>query len=235
MGKQKKSNKGIILVSIVIIAIIAGILFIYFSPGILQSEKEKTNDTPQTVRGENLLLDAGFENITSLASGRWGIAGYTTTNITAIIYNEELYGFKIENNTLKYHNEIKYNGSMSAYIQGIDVFNITVISNWNQNINDTNLIPYGKDIELSCWIKTIEAEEAILMIQCWDKEDFSIDNLIASQSSKSYDVINGTNSWEKYSIKLVHVPSNTKVITVRLGLIGTGEIWFDDVELVIVS
>jgi hypothetical protein len=236
--KQKKSSKGRILELIVVIAIIAGLVFLYFSNDILQFEEEKAsnipqtknNDTPQTI-GKNLLLDPGFENISSLSPGKWGMAGYTTTNITAIMYNEELYGFKIENNTLSYHNEIKYNGSMSAYIKGVDVFNITVVSNWNQYINDTDIIPYGEDLILSCWIRTENADDVIMMIQCWNSEELLLDNLIKDQTSKSYGNINGTDIWKKYSIKLVNIPFKTKTISIRLGLIGTGEVWFDDVEL----
>jgi len=124
---------------------------------------------------------------------------------------------------------------MSAYIHGIDIYNDSVISNWNQAINDTNIIPYGKDLILSCWIKTVDAEDVIMMIQCWDSTEIKPDNLIKYQSSKSYGAINGTIIWEKYSIKLVDVPEKTKAITVRLGLTGTGEVWFDDAELFVVS
>ena len=84
-------------------------------------------------------------------------------------------------------------------------------------------------------IKTFNAEEVIMMIQCWKDESLAVENLISSQTSRSYEVINGTNSWKQYGLKLVDVPYNTKVITIRLGLIGTGEVWFDDAELYSIS
>ena len=219
--------------NIIIICVVLSIISISLSGCINQDDKYKKNKINNPVIGENILKDPGFENI---SSGYWDVAGYITTNITPITHNGELYGFKIENNTLKYNNQIKYNGETSIYIEGVDVFDITVFNNWYQLINDTDLIPHGENIELSCWIKTKNAEDVLLMIQCWDSEDLSLDNMIKSQTSKSYyESINGTISWQKYSFKLIEVPSDTKVITARFGLIGTGEVWFDDVDLHTIS
>jgi len=219
--------------NIIIICVVLSIISISLSGCINQDDKYKKNKINNPVIGENILKDPGFENI---SSGYWDVAGYITTNITPITHNGELYGFKIENNTLKYNNQIKYNGETSIYIEGVDVFDITVFNNWYQLINDTDLIPHGENIELSCWIKTKNAEDVLLMIQCWDSEELSLDNMIKSQTSKSYyESINGTISWQKYSFKLIEVPSDTKVITARFGLIGTGEVWFDDVDLHTIS
>ncbi len=44
--------------------------------------------------------------------------------------------------------------------------------------------------------------------------------------------ISGTNDWGYYNT-LVTVPENTESIIVRLVLTGTGQVWFDDVTLVI--
>jgi len=224
----KKSNNTTILIVVVTIAIIAGLIFVYTTRNAIEIS-DNNFEYKQTINGDNMLFDPGFENI---YSGHWDIAGYVTKNIIPIVSNNAIYGFKIENSTLKYHNEIKYDGNMSAYINAVDVYDFDVLHNWYQKINDTKLIPFGKNIKLSCWIKTKDASDVILMIQCWDNENLAIENMIKSQTSKSYyESINGTNNWQQYSIKLVDVPSNTKVITARLGIIGTGEVWFDDAEL----
>jgi len=226
--------KKVKIISLSIFILLASISLV----GCTEEKKtEDTNTTPQPTIGKNLLSDSGFEDI---STGFWDIAGYITTNITQIYGVDDrgddiLLGFKIENNTLRYHNQIKYNGSMSAYIQGLDEFDFSVLNNWYQIINDPSVIPYGKDLVLSCWIKTKDAEEVILMVQCWDDENLTLNNLLSYQSSLSYGNITGTDIWEEYSIKLVDVPDDTKVITVRLGLIGTGEVWFDDAQLYTVS
>jgi len=228
-----KQKNNMFIVSIVCILIIA----LIFS-GCLEEnnkEEEKNGGDKTYKKGVNLLKDPGFEDIKSIVQETWGMAGYTTTNHTYIYYNNEFQGAKIENNTFIFHNGIKYNGSMSAYIKGVDIYNESVISNWNQKIIDTSIIPYGEDLILSCWIKTVDAGDVILMIQCWNSTEINFKNLIKYQSSTSYGKINGTIIWEKYSIKLVDVPGETKAITVRLGLTGTGEVWFDDVELYSIS
>src|SRR4030066_935180 len=98
---------------------------------------------------------------------------------------------------------------MSAYIHAVDIYDFDVLHNWYQKINDTKLIPVGKNIKLSCWIKTKDASDVILMIQCWKNEDLSIESMVKSQTSKSYyESISGTSNWQQYSIELVNVPSN---------------------------
>ena len=207
--------------------ILAGVYFVDLSPDIQQSKREKTNNTPQTIKKENLLLDPGFENI---SQGNWDVAGYITHKIIPIYNNNVLQGFIIENTTIRYHHEVKYDGGMSGYIYGNDSYNFSVYHNWYQKINATELV--RENIELSCYIKTRDADDVVLMIQCWSSENLSLDNMIKAQTSKSYyDGINGTNNWEKYSVKLINIPKETKVITVRLGLMGLGEVWFDNAEL----
>jgi hypothetical protein len=226
---KNKKQKIILILSIVSIMMIVLTL-----SGCFDEEKNiniDNNNQITTEIGPNLLFDPSFENMTS---GYWDVAGYETDNIIPVYDNNNiLQGIIIENTTLRYHNDIRYNGNQSAYIVSEDEFDIVVISNWNQHIYD---IPHGKDIELSCWMKSKNAGEVITMIQCWNNYALSLNHLKKSQTSRSYyDKINGTNNWDKYTIKLVDVPYDTKVITVRLGLIGTGEVWFDDAELYTVS
>ena len=221
---------------LIALSILVMLFCIVFS-GCLEDSKSNEDKTPVATKGENLLIDPGFEDIYSIPFLIWNMAGFTTYNIGTIYNNNnEIIGAKIENTTLRFHNEINYNGSYSAYIHGVDLYSGDVITNWNQKINDSDVIPHGKDIELSCMIRTRDAGEVILLIQCLSEDIMSTDYLLKDlQISRSYENITGTNGWKEYTIKLSKVPDETKAIYVRLGLKGTGEVWFDDAQLYTVT
>ena len=67
-----------------------------------------------------------------------------------------------------------------------------------------------------------------MVIQCWDKDY----NIIGFGSTEETTNINGTIDWTEYNAA-VYVPENTQRIIVRLCLVGTGKVWFDDVTLVV--
>ena len=169
--------------------------------------EEKKEKTLKLIIGNNLLKNPGFENIS-----------------TSGILNEWIFqGVTAENLTFHYDNETKYNGNRSVYINNTHFYENITMNNWVQHIND---IPHGKDIALTCWVKAIEAYDAALMLQCWNESW-----VYANESSEKIGHIIGTNDWEKFYINLSNVPSNTKYITVRLGLKGIGQVWFDDAKL----
>jgi len=61
-----------------------------------------------------------------------------------------------------------------------------VVNNWAQSIN---LVPISRDIKLTGWVKTINAESVVMVIQCWDQNA----NLVGFGSTQYVDNINGTN------------------------------------------
>jgi len=67
-----------------------------------------------------------------------------------------------------------------------------------------------------------------MVIQCWDENS----NLVGFGTTQSETNITGTNDWTQYTAS-VKVPAETESIIIRLTLTGTGQVWFDDVTLVV--
>jgi len=131
-----------------------------------------------------------------------------------------------ENLTLEFDQKIKHSGNISVSINNSYEYNRSTFNNWRQNIVN---IPYFKEIELSCWIKAEDAEFIELMIECLD-ENYNYTNCALTRYEHN---ISGTFDWKLYKISVSYVPPNTKLITVGLGLIGTGKVWFDDAKLIV--
>ena len=159
-------------------------------------------------QGENILLNSDFEK---------GIG------------DTPLFWFKAdrpeENLTLFWDNTTVYNGSRSLGIINYHIYDNDTCNNWAQAATK---IPLGRIIEISGWIKTIDAEAVGMVIQCWDKNN----TIVGFGSTETYGIINGTNDWDMYNAS-VFVPLETRKIIVRLYLCGTGDVWFDDVKLMV--
>ena len=124
---------------------------------------------------------------------------------------------------LSWDNEIKHSGNKSVSISNTHVYEEVVCNNWAQNIIEN--IPIGETLELEGGIKMIEAESVNICIQCWS-EDYDM------LAFKSTQVLNGTADWGNM-VASITVPSGTTMITVRASLTGTGQVWFDDITLVV--
>ena len=90
-------------------------------------------------------------------------------------------------------------------------------------------VPASQDIELSGWIKTIDAENVLMIIQCL----YENGNMVGYRSTQQTTNIPGTADWQLYNVS-INVPNETDKIIVMLVLEGTGQVWFDDVQLVVV-
>lgn len=104
-----------------------------------------------------------------------------------------------------------------------------VINNWAQRLET---VPLGATVSLSVAIKTkdLPYNTGFVMLQCWDKND----KLIATNSTQSIPLIGGTEDWRNVCFQM-DIPEETESIIVRCGLTKSGQIWFDNVSLVIVS
>jgi hypothetical protein len=160
-------------------------------------------------RGENILGNSGFEFGSSEGPSNW---------FKAISPNEDL--------TMIWDSTVFYNGSYSASIHNNHIYEETVHNNWYQGIEE---IPKGRLLELNGWIKTLDAESVSMMIECIDEE---YNQIGFASTITSYGIINGTTEWTNYNTN-IFVPLSTVKIGVRLILTGTGQVWFDDVELIV--
>lgn len=123
---------------------------------------------------------------------------------------------------LSWDSEINHSGNRSVSISNTHEYDEVVCNNWAQNIE---LIPVEKILILEGWIKTIDVESVIICIQCWN--EYGV--MLAFGSTQD---LNGTHDWGKYNASVI-VPSGTSMITIRATLTGTGQVWFDDITLLV--
>ncbi len=98
------------------------------------------------------------------------------------------------------------------------------VNNWSQNL----LQPLsGKVLHVSAWIRTEEATEAAVWIQCWRKNPWGVLKYMSSSETVPRF---GTQDWDEVAFT-VTVPKETDFITLRCVLLGTGTAWFDDLSV----
>ncbi|MCK4814974.1 tetratricopeptide repeat protein, partial [bacterium] len=119
--------------------------------------------------------------------------------------------------------QIKYGGKASAAIANTHVSGRVVCNNWAQNIT---AFPRGKRLELSGYVKTKNVQDVVICAQCWSSDN----KILAFGTTQTTQKISGTTDWTKYTA-FVTAPYGTDKITVRATLIGTGQVWFDDIQL----
>jgi len=167
-----------------------------------------TRTTYSFETGENILQNSGFEDGSEDEPNYWYPADVSVDNLT-----------------MSWDTEIKCNGGRSVYINNTYIYDKTVCNNWAQTINK---VPKERTVKLSGWVKTTDAESVVMVIQCWN----ILDEMVAFGTTQTATEINGTNDWQMYNAS-VYVPNDTSNVAVRLTLTGTGQVWFDDVKLVI--
>lgn len=98
-------------------------------------------------------------------------------------------------------------------------------NNWSQNI----LKPLGgKSIDVAGQIRTENAGQAGILVQCWQQSPWRM-----LKSAYSYDEqpVDGTQDWTPVAFT-VDVPKDTSFVTVRCLLRGEGTAWFDALSVV---
>ncbi len=158
--------------------------------------------------GDNILQNSGFEEGLGDEPEYWS---------KAVIPAEKL--------KMSWDNETKYSRNKSVSINNSHIYDDQVSNNWFQRIQN---IPVGRTVELSGWVKTINAENVVMVIQCLDKEY----NFLGFGTTQTKNNITGTKDWQMYNAS-VYIPDETDKLSVALALTGTGQVWFDDVKLII--
>ncbi len=98
------------------------------------------------------------------------------------------------------------------------------VNNWSQNIiHELG----GKEIHVSGRIKTRDATEAALLLQCWRRN--SRRPLATVTTSVEYPTY-GTKDWSRVEASLT-VPDGTAYLVLRCLLKGRGTAWFDDLRV----
>ena len=198
LNEQKRKKVGVAI----IIAFVLGLIFGYVA-------NEMINNRNQTFfeSGLNIIYNSDFEDGAD-SPDYWVKASIPVDNLTMTI-----------------DDEVVQSGNRSVSINNTHIYDEVVSNNWYQR---ASVVPKNQRIELSGWIKTIDAESVVMVIRCEDKES----ELVGFATTQTKSEINGTNDWNKHTTNLI-VPSDTEQIRVLLALTGTGQVWFDEVTLVV--
>ena len=97
------------------------------------------------------------------------------------------------------------------------------VNNWNQTV----LGEFGgSTVEVTGFIKTENATDASLWLQCWQQPA----RLLHVGSSSSTTPMYGTQDWREVRFE-VEVPKEADFLVLRCVLQGQGSAWFDDIAL----
>ncbi len=110
-------------------------------------------------------------------------------------------------------------------IENTHEYGFPVANNWSFVV--TSFRP-NSAVRLSALIRTESAHQANVCVQCWSKSG----QLVGFVSTV---VVTGSSDWQRCHSELLSIPENTDRVMVRAALTGTGKVWFDDVELVMID
>ncbi len=102
------------------------------------------------------------------------------------------------------------------------------VNNWSQNIIAEL---GGKRLRLAGFVRSQEAGEAALWLQCWRKRPLRVTKIVSTSTDHP---VYGTRDWEGVEAT-VDVPEGCDFVTLRCVLKGVGTAWFDDVSVEIVE
>ena len=97
-------------------------------------------------------------------------------------------------------------------------------NNWSQVIITDAA---SKELHLRGFIRTEEATEAALWLQCFSRNPARV---VAAQTSSLELPVRGTTGWTEVRLAIT-APQQTDFLVVRCVLTGTGKAWFDAIEL----
>jgi hypothetical protein len=157
----------------------------------------------------NLLANGGFEAVIGQAPRGWDLF---------LMPQEGAYG--------RADAEQAFEGGYAAVVHVPEPQPQHPVNNWSQNI----VAPVaGKTLHLSGYIRTEQATEAAIWLQCWSVQPTRV---IHAATTFDDHPMYGTREWNHVEMT-VQVPPGTSFVTCRCVLRGTGTAWFDDLRVVI--
>jgi len=158
--------------------------------------------------GTNLLENSGFEDGSGNMPSHWSC-------------------FTPSGAELSWDKSVSHRGQACIYIINVDQYNQNPIT-WRQHIS---AFPVKRELMLTGYIKTQDICNngiAAICIQVMDAHD----ELIGFATTPQTDEFEGTCDWTE--VNTVVVASEEAVeVQVLAFLVGTGHVWFDDIQLVV--
>lgn len=160
-----------------------------------------------SMQGENLLKNADFEEVNQGIPRHWKLFVMPNEGAVGLVDSETAYS---QGRSIMLRNELPYEEEPA--------------NNWSQTVFGGH---GGKELRLQGRIKTREATEAAIWIQCWRENPSAI---LHVRSTDDVTSVHGTMDWTPVDIR-IKIPQDTDFIMCRCVLKGTGTAWFDDLRL----
>jgi len=158
----------------------------------------------------NLILNGGFEEGTDDTPSQWSIEASPSPRLK--MYQDY---------------NVSHSGEASITIVNYDEEN-NAVNSWQQRITE---FPVNKKLTLSGYIKTKNVNQGGIVALGLSIED-EVGEWIASATTPLTDLFVGTYDWTEVKTE-VFVPSDAKEIRITAYLKGTGQAWFDDIQLIV--
>lgn len=156
-------------------------------------------------RDPNIIANPGFEEIVIDKPENWDLF---------VMPQEGTYG--------RIDHEHVYDGKCSVVLHNSRIYVEEPANNWSQNI----IADLAKTkLRVTGFLKTHDATEAALWIQCWSKR-----RLLHASTTSTDSPVYGTKDWTEIEMDIT-APPGTQFITLRCVLLGRGTAWFDDVSI----
>ena len=121
-------------------------------------------------------------------------------------------------------NEVAHAGERSLTLYNPRRYEEEPANNWSQNILEDLA---GETLHLSGYIRTEDATEAAIWVQCIRNRPWGVLRTISTSDRR---MVRGTRDWTNVEATF-EVPSDTDFIVVRCVLKGEGRAWFDNIQL----
>ncbi len=156
---------------------------------------------------ENLLKNGSFETVSTGAPADWSVFVQPKDGAASFL-----------------DQRVAKEGSNSVKLSLDSPYIEDPANNWSQNVlTDVR----GKHLRLKGYIKTDNASEAAIWVQCYSKSPLK---LVLQESTSSRGLLTGANDWTPVEVDFT-APVDTDFIVVRCVLRFRGVAWFDDVSL----
>ncbi|MBM3289069.1 MAG: hypothetical protein FJY92_02865 [Candidatus Hydrogenedentes bacterium] len=156
---------------------------------------------------ENLLKDPGFEVVANGAPADWSVFVEPKPGASSFL-----------------DQRVSKDGSNSVKLSIDAPYSEDPANNWSQNVvADVR----GKRLRATGFIKTENASEAAIWVQCYAKGPL---RLVRQESTSSKGLVTGTNDWTPVEVSF-DAPLDTDFVVVRCVLRFRGTAWFDALSL----
>lgn len=158
-------------------------------------------------KADNLLANPGFEETAGVEPVRW-----------------KAFVMPMEGAEARLCGEAPFEGRFAAMLHNPQPYSKEPANNWSQNII-ADLA--GKELRVRGYIKTIEATEAAIWLQCCTMRPFQVLHFATSSTdTPRY----GTSDWAPVEFR-VKAPDGAEFVILRCVLKGRGTAWFDSLSV----